>query len=209
MDSGGDSGVGAALVRQWELIADVAPDIDLTKSSRVDGWRNADVLAHLYVQPYLLIRFLRSADSGKPNMGVTDNLQGTGALHDLIDSSAREGARLGRFDLGGPLNKARELVLDADPAKTIETVQGSISVSDYLVTRCVEAVVHGRDLVARVTPDPTAESITSAALLNVLSDLDPQLSAVARALPCREWIDVATGRVTITGPLAGVTPLMA
>ena len=135
-------------------------------------------------------------------MGVTENLIGTRAFKDLIDSSAREGATLGKFDLNGPLREARERVLAADLSETIETVQGSISVSDYLVTRCVEAVVHGRDLIEPVSPDPAAESITSTALLNVLSALSPELLVIAEALPTRDWIDVATGRVTITGILS-------
>jgi hypothetical protein len=207
--SGDGGGVAAALVRQWELIADLIPEIDLTTSSRVEGWRNAEVLAHLYVQPHLVVRFLISANSGGPSMGVTDNLRGTRAFKDLIDSSAQEGAKLGKFDLNGPLSAARDLVLGSDPSDTIETVQGPISVSDYLVTRCVEAVVHGRDLIPPVTPDPIAESIASTALLNVLSELSPHLLEIAEALPSQDWIDVATGRVAASGPLAAALPVMA
>jgi hypothetical protein len=161
------------------------------------------------VQPHLVVRFLRSPRGGTPEMGVTDNLIGTRAFKSLIDGSAREGARLGKSDLSGPLREARDLVLGADLSETIETVQGSISVSDYLVSRCVEAVVHGRDLIEPVSPDPTAESITSTALLHVLSVLSPQLLSLAEAMPTREWIDVATGRTAVTGPLAAAVPVMA
>jgi hypothetical protein len=205
----GDGDVGAALVRQWELIADAIPRMNLTRPSRVEGWRNSEVVAHLCVQPRLVVRFLQSSRRGNPNMGVADNLLGTKAFKDLIDSSARKGAGLGKFDLHGPLGEARELVLGADLCATIETVQGSISVVDYFVTRCVEAVVHGRDLVEPVAPDPAAESITATALLNVLSELSPQLLAAAEALPSQEWIDIATGRATTTGPLAAAVPVMA
>ncbi len=81
--------------------------------------------------------------------------------------------------------------------------------SDYLVTRCVEAVVHGRDLIDPVSPDPVAESITSTALLNLLSTTAPHLVAIAEKLPREEWIDVATGRIAVTGPLASVTPVIS
>ena len=204
----GDEDVRAALVRQWGRIADAIPTIDLAAASRIGGWRNAEVLAHLYAQPHLVVRFLRSAGPAPPKMGVTDNLVGTEAFKGLIDSSAREGARLGKFDLTGPLDEARELVLGAEPTQSIETLQGSISVSDYLVTRCVEAVVHGRDLIDPVPPDPAAESITSTALLNVLAERAPQLVGIAKALPPDQWIDVATGRVTVAGPLASAVPVM-
>ncbi len=73
------------------------PEIDLRKPSRVEGWRNAEVLAHLYVQPHLVVRFLISAKSGKPRMGVTDNLRGTKTLKDLIDSSAARGGEAGQI----------------------------------------------------------------------------------------------------------------
>ncbi len=197
------------LIHQWELIAEAVPRIELSAASRVDGWRNREVLAHLYVQPGLVIRFLQSGTEGQPTMGAAENLSGMRAFHDLIDSSAREGAILGNFDLGIPLAKARTRVLEADLAATIETVQGSISVSDYLVTRCVEAVVHGCDLIDAVTPDSGAQLITSATLLDVLSASAPQLVPEAEALPIQAWIDIATGRSSATGPLAAVTPVMS
>ena len=167
------------------------------------------MLAHLYVQPRLLARFLQSASDVEPEVGATENLAGTRTFKDLIDSSAREGAVLDKFDLGVPLAEARTLVLGADLDSTIGTLQGSISISDYLITRCVEAVVHGGDLVDPVAPDEAAQSITSAALLRVLSVTAPELVAAARALPIEEWIDVATGRVAASGHLAAATPVMA
>ena len=142
-------------------------------------------------------------------MGAVQNLSGTEMFHDLIDSSAREGASLGKSDLGIPLAKARAHVLDAELGATIETLQGSISVSDYLVTRCVEAVVHGRDLVAPVDPDPEAQAITWSALLDVLAVTAPESVPEARSLPIQAWIDIATGRSSASGALAAVTPVMA
>jgi Mycothiol maleylpyruvate isomerase N-terminal domain len=201
--------VRCALIRQWQLIADAVPQIELSAPSRIDGWRNREVLAHLYVQPRLLARFLQSASDVEPEVGATENLAGTRTFKDLIDSSAREGAVLDKFDLGVPLAEARTLVLGADLDSTIGTLQGSISVSDYLITRCVEAVVHGGDLVDPVVPDEAAQSITSAALSRVLSVTAPELVAAASALPIEEWIDVATGRIAASGPLAAATPVMA
>jgi len=47
----------------------------------------------------------------------------------------------------------RAFDLAADLAKTVTTVQGPILLADYLVTRCVEAVVHGRDLLPAIEAD--------------------------------------------------------
>jgi Mycothiol maleylpyruvate isomerase N-terminal domain len=204
-----DEDVRSALIRQWELIANAVPRIERSAPSRIGGWRNREVLAHLYVQPRLLARFLQSGGDIEPAVGATENLAGTKAFKHLIDASAREGAVLDKFDLGVPLAEARTLVLGADLDSTIVTLQGSITVSDYLATRCVEAVVHGCDLVDPVAPDSTAQSITSAALLGVLSATAPRLVAAASTLPIEEWIDVATGRTPASGPLGAATPVMA
>ena len=201
--------VRTALIRQWGLLADVVDEIDLSAESRCAGWRNREVLAHLYVQPHLVSRFLHTESADRTVMGVTENLSGTRSYRELIDASAREGAALHKVDLRGPLNAARPLVLAAHLDATITTLQGPISVSDYLITRCVEAVVHGRDLVPPVAPDLVAQSITSKALLDTLSVRAPKLVTEAQALPVAQWIDLATGRTRATGPLAEVLPVMA
>ncbi len=204
-----DQDIRSALIRQWELIAKAVPRIDLSRPSRIDGWSNREVLAHLYVQPRLVIRFLNARIDAAPKMRATTNLAATRAFSELVDSSAREGAILGKVNLGIPLAEARPVVLAADLDSTIETLQGSISVSDYLVTRWVEAVVHGGDLVDPVTPDSEAQSVASTALLDVLAASAPQLVAEAKALPTDRWIEIATGRHPATGHLAAVTPVMA
>ncbi len=204
-----EADVRLALIRQWELIAGAVPTIDVTRPSRIEGWSNGEVLAHLYVQPHLVGRFLRTASNEEPLLGVAENLAGTKALKDVIDTSAREGARLNKFDIAGPLAATRVSVLSAPLAETIETFQGSISVEDYLVTRCVEAVVHGGDLVDPIAPDPIAEAITATALLDLLAISAPNLVAEARALPRSEWINAAAGRDVAIGPLSGATPVMS
>ena len=201
--------VRTALLRQWELIADIVADIELATESRCSGWTNREVLAHLYVQPHLVARFLRSESNEGALVGIAENLSGTRTFSELIDASARKGALLNQVDLRGPLDDVRPLVLAARLDVTITTMQGRISVADYLVTRCVEAVVHGGDLVPPVEPDPVAQSIASDALLDALGAFAPELVSEARMLTARQWIDLATGRATTTGPLAAALPVMA
>jgi uncharacterized protein (TIGR03083 family) len=198
-----------ALIRQWELISEAVDAIDLTAASRCNGWTNREVLAHLYVQPHLVDRFLDTEFAGEAELGISENLAGTKSFSELIDDSARKGATLNKVELRGPLEAVRDSVLAAHLDATITTLQGAISVSDYLVTRCVEAVVHGSDLAPPVTPDPNAEAITSKALLDTLGLSAPELVAEARALPPERWIDLATGRTKATGPLAEAMPVMA
>ena len=116
---------------------------------------------------------------------------------------------MNRVDLSSPLDAVRPLVLSADLDATITTLQGPISVSDYLVTRCVEGIVHGGDLTPSVSPDPVAQAITSQALLDTLFVSAPELVSEAAALPVEQWIELATGRSRATGRLADVLPVMA
>jgi len=203
-----DDDVRTALLRQWDRIAEAVPGIDLAAPSRVSGWRNREVLAHLYAQPSLLLRFLESESDAEPAVRAAANLAGTRAFGELIDASAREGAARGKFDLRLPVERARTAVLTAHLGATIETLQGPITVGDYLVTRCVEAVVHGCDLVDPVAPDPVAQAIAATALLELLTTVAPDLAAEVRVLPVAVWIDVATGRSPASGPLAAATPVM-
>lgn len=201
--------VRSALVRQWELISEVVETIDLAAASRCNGWTNREVLAHLYVQPHLVKKFLGTASVRQAEVQLSENLAGTKSFRELINDSARKGATLNKVDLRRPLAAVRDVVLAAPLDATITTLQGKISVSDYLVTRCVEAVVHRSDLAPRVAPDPVAEAITSEALLDVLELSAPELVAEAQALRPEQWIDLATGRAKTTGSLAEAMPVMA
>ncbi len=205
---GANDDVRAALVRQWELIAGHVAGAELSEPSRIAGWTNREVLAHLYAQVRLAARFLQSGSGRLPSMGLSENLRGTKSFSEIIDASARQGAASNKVDLRIPLVQVRSLVLTADLNSTIVTLQGSILVSDYLVTRCVEAVVHGGDLVQPVAPDPRAQAIAAEALMEALSLSAPHLVNEARALPAEGWIDVATGRASASGPLAAATPVM-
>jgi hypothetical protein len=97
----------------------------------------------------------------------------------------------------------------ADLDATITTLQGPILLRDYLVTRCVEAVVLGGDLVAPVTPDDDALDIVADALTALLAARDASLVETAAALPRKTWIAIATGRERAPEPLQGVVPLMS
>lgn len=198
-----------ALARQWRNIARAVPSRDLDVASRVDGWRNREVVAHLAMQPVLLVRFLATASSEPPTLRVADNLAGTRRLAELVDAATRDAAANGRLDLAGAAETAIERLAAADLTTTITTLQGPILLRDYLVTRCVEAVVHGADLVDPVEPDRDALAIVAGALTTLLAARDPNLVAVATALPRTTWVAIATGRERAPEPLRAVVPLMS
>ncbi|HUD18662.1 MAG TPA: maleylpyruvate isomerase N-terminal domain-containing protein [Acidimicrobiales bacterium] len=201
--------IRTALVRQWQRIGSSVPGLGLDRWSRIPGWRNREVLAHLYVQPLLLGRFLRTAATTSPPLDLTTNLSGTAGYGTLIDASAREGAAMGKVDLTASVGRILPELMAAPLDVTIVTVQGPIRLADYLVTRCVEAVVHGGDLVDPAEPDPDAQAVTADALMAVLSTTAPERVAAARRLPPATWIDAATGRRAAPDELASVLPVMS
>ena len=197
-----------ALIRQWQSIAEAVPRIDLTGASRVAGWTNRQLLAHLTLQPHLVRHFLKSSSADDPSVTLTANLRGTRDLADTIDEAARKGAEEGKVDFASAVERALPDLMAVDLTVTVVTLQGPISLGDYLVTRCVEAVVHGYDFLPPVSADAEAEAIAAQALVAVLADTNPKLVAAARALPPNVWLDVATGRQQPPAPLAEVCPLM-
>jgi hypothetical protein len=166
-------------------------------------------LAHLAVQPRLLERVLRTASSDAPEFSIARNLAGTHSLAEMIDAAAREGARAGAIDFAAGVGAVRDGLRRADGERSVRSVQGWIRLEDYLVTRCVEAVVHGLDFLPAVDPEPAAEAIVAEALWGVFAERAPALIAAARDLPRRLWIDMATGRAPAPPRLGAVLPLMA
>src|ERR1700687_329762 len=79
-----------ALVRQWRAIAHAIASRDLDAASRIAGGRNREVIAHLAMQPTLLVRFLGTAATDTPRVGVAENLSGTANLAELVDAATRE-----------------------------------------------------------------------------------------------------------------------
>jgi hypothetical protein len=198
-----------ALVRQWRAIAVAIPSRDLDAPSRVDGWRNREVVAHLAMQPDLLVRFLATSGPEPPVLRVAENLSGTRNLAELVDHATREAAAAGKLDFAGAAETAIECLAVADLGSTVTTLQGPILLADYLVTRCVEAVVHGGDLVDPVEPDDDALDIVGDALSTLLASRDPTAVAIAVALPRSTWVAIATGREPAPASLEGIVPLMA
>jgi hypothetical protein len=196
-----------ALIRQWEAIDRAIPAIDLDKPSRIEGWRNREVVAHLSLQPVLLTRFIAKSSSQAPRVSLESNLAGTRSLAAVIDVAAREAA-IDQYTFGKNLLAALPVLVAADLGVTVTTLQGPIRLADYVITRCVEAVVHGCDLVEPVDPDLTALAVTAEALLSVLAAKHPELVTIARALPLRTWVDAAAGRGAPPSGLEAALPVM-
>jgi len=200
--------VREALVRQWSLIADAVPALDPGAQSRVSGWLNREVIAHLAMQPSLLARFLKTASVAQPEVSLEENLAGTVTLSEMINTAAREAAEAD-LDFAARMTRVLPALSAANLNDTVTTMQGPISLLDYLRTRCVEAVVHGCDLAPPVSPDEEALQIAATALLGALEARRGDLMPAARSLPALVWVDQATGRAQSGPPLDEALPVMS
>jgi len=192
---------------QWLTIAGVIPSLDLDAPSRVEGWRNREVLAHLSIQPKLVARFLETASTAQPQISLVANLSGTSTLAEAIDQAARR-ATDRDLNFAENVERVTPALECADLTATVTTMQGPIVLHDYLLTRCVEAVVHGCDFTDPIEPDADAMDIACAALRDVIAERHPELLAEVDSLPAMRWLDIATGRETPPRVLQACCPLM-
>jgi hypothetical protein len=199
--------VREALVRQWRVVAQAVPGLDLDRASRLAGWRNREVLAHLALQPKLLGRFLATASAEPPQITLVANLSGTSAFAETIDRTARLATERD-LHFGANVERVLPALEHADLAATVATMQGPIILHDYIVTRCVEAVVHGYDFTDPIEPDAGAQAVSCAALYDVLAPRGPELLAEARSLQPATWLSIATGREPPPLALRGCCPVM-
>jgi len=197
--------LAAALVAQWQLLALHAPTLELAAPTRVTGWRNSEALAHLTLQPGLLVRFLAAVEPGEVTGDLATNLVGTRRLAEAIDTAARRHAGASAVDLRTAVDAAAPVLLRADPGRRVTTLQGAITLDAYLRTRCVEAVVHGGDLVPPLSPHPAALAVAAEALTAVLHGRAP--TATPAPTDPLGWVEAATGRRAAPPSIAGLLPL--
>jgi uncharacterized protein (TIGR03083 family) len=153
--------VRAALVAQNEALRAVvrgltAPDLD--RPTRLGSWRVRELLAHLGLALGHLPAALDKAEPDGPVLSLARYAQLSRTMAEAVDTAVTEHAAAGfagppeevaaAFDR--PLDAVRA-VLDrpavAGPERRVAVLAGRpMLLTDYLVTRLVEAVVHADDL---------------------------------------------------------------
>ncbi|MFC9328405.1 sterol carrier family protein [Kitasatospora sp. NPDC057015] len=140
-----------------ELCADPAAEQLLARPTRLGGWRVRELVAHLALQIGWVPRHLDEPLRGAPPIGLAQWAAGVSEVAPLLDAGTREYTARA-FD-GGPAevsagfdHEADALLAllagpeAADPVRRFEIRLGSMLLSDMLVTRLVETVVHADDL---------------------------------------------------------------
>jgi Mycothiol maleylpyruvate isomerase N-terminal domain len=150
---------------------------------------------------------LQTASGESPTVSLAANLAGTAEFRDLIDAAARAVDDV-NLDLSAGVDAVAAPLARADLSCTVTTLQGPIRLSDYLQTRCVEAVVHARDFIEPVRIDPDALAIAAHALSAVVERDHPGSLAFVRAMPELTWVEVAAGRAAPPDELRRVAPVL-
>ncbi|WP_043466900.1 sterol carrier family protein [Kitasatospora sp. MBT66] len=164
--------VTAALAAQTGALRDAVrrlcerPDAEesLARPTRLGEWRVRELLAHLAVQIEWLPAHLDDPVEGRAPLDLPRWVERVGALGPLLDEQARARAADG-FDgdpasVAAAFDRAADALLGAlarpeaaDPARRFEIRLGSMALTDFLVTRLVETVVHADDLADALGPD--------------------------------------------------------
>ncbi|MFF2951160.1 sterol carrier family protein [Kitasatospora sp. NPDC057965] len=160
--------VRAALSAQSEALraaVHLLTAAELDRPTRLGEWRVRELLAHLAVQIAWLPAHLDDPLEGRPPLDLPQWTARLGALAPLLDEQAR--ARTAEEFAGDPasvaaaFDRAVEALLaalrrpeTADPARRFEIRLGSMPLTEFLVTRLVETVVHADDLAEALGPEP-------------------------------------------------------
>jgi uncharacterized protein (TIGR03083 family) len=216
-----------ACVDQWVRAADAVdrlPDERFAEPSSLPGWRVADLVAHLAMCASAPVSRLAAPTPPRAETDVASYLLFFKSA--AADISARTVELAGdgdpltlRAGLRTAIADLEAALVDVDLARAIPTRLAPMRLDDFLITRCVEGVVHGLDLDPPVDPDQAALKITTKALLSALVQKAPGHTVEVRVPPiaavqCVEgprhtrgtpsnvvevdaitWVRVATGRL--------------
>jgi uncharacterized protein (TIGR03083 family) len=226
------SEVTGACLRQWTSLADVVdhlPDDAFPEPTRLAGWRVAELVAHFAACVNAVpLRLAEPAPEDGEALSVAQYLTAVPSAGEVIaqrEVDAATGQRPAelRENLALALVSLRNALDEADAERVVNTRFGPMRLDDFVVTRCLEGVVHGLDL-AQVpgvvtVSDLDALRVTTRALLDTMVAKAPGRSVELRVPPiaavqCVEgprhtrgtppnvvetdpntWIELAAGRI--------------
>jgi hypothetical protein len=192
MADAGREQVGRMVLEAWDAFLDAAERIDLTRSSRLAGWRAQEICVHLgcwddHTAMADLIASARAGGTGTPPDVDAVNARVTTAHRDASRDEVLSALRRNREATAHYLAD-EPAELDTAPAVS---VVGRIPLLSVVLGQAYELAVHGLDLVSCGAPPPPAGVLQSG--LAALADVTGALAAS---------MDI-TGGVTLATPDGG------
>ncbi|HEY8729309.1 MAG TPA: sterol carrier family protein [Acidothermaceae bacterium] len=168
--------VATVTIAQWRSIAaavELLPDDEFDRPSTLPGWQVADLVAHLAMCAGAPARWLAEPTPAKAEVNAAAYFLCLQDAADDVDARTRERARDKtpmqlRADVRAAVDELVAVVATTDPARVIPTRLAPMRFDEFLITRCVEGVVHGLDLDPPVSPDSPALKLVTKALLAAL-----------------------------------------
>ncbi|MFD2093401.1 maleylpyruvate isomerase family mycothiol-dependent enzyme [Blastococcus deserti] len=190
-DAGRDEVAGRVL-RAWDVFIERAETVDLTRPSRLSGWRAQEICVHLgcwedHAAMADLIASARAGGVGTPPDVDAVNARVTAAHRDAPREEVLAALRRNREATARYLAEEPE---DLDTALTVSVV-GRIPLLSVVLGQAYELAVHALDLVSCGAAPPPADVLQSG--LAALADVTGALAAS---------MDIS-GRVTLATPDGG------
>src|SRR3954466_2827967 len=190
-DAGRDE-VGAMVLGAWDAFLEQAESVDLSRPSRLAGWRAQEICVHLgcwddHTAMADLIASARAGGTGTPPDVDAVNARVTAAHRDASREEVLAALRRNREATARYL---AEEPAELDTAPTVSVV-GRLPLLSVVLGQAYELAVHGLDLVSCGAEPPPASMLQSG--LAALADVTGALAASC---------DI-TGGVTLTTPDGG------
>ncbi|AGL17875.1 hypothetical protein L083_4365 [Actinoplanes sp. N902-109] len=207
-----------------ERVAALAP-VDYELPTRLPPWTVRELVAHVTRNLTALLRALDRPEPAGRSVELRDYYDKSAEVAGAVRERALADARA-EVSWAGELRAAVDAAraaLAGEPDERLVAVRlGSVSLGDFLITRCVEGVVHGLDLAAavRAAPhswvDPAAALVCAGHLAGRGARDGTPAEVTERAvhvggvtLPVLDYIGWAAGRLPAPDPaLAGIAPLI-
>ena len=189
----------AGTIAQYRLLAAAVAGLDdaaFEQPTRLGDWRVAELVAHLASTLDAVPRALARPAPERAEGGVLDYLLTYRSVAPAVASRAVDNAR----DVPPAALRQRLAETVAESAAALEAAGvdrlvavrlGAVPLGDFLMTRCVEGVVHGLDL-GGVVPDPGALKVVVRVFAALLAHVAPGRSVEVR-IPGHVAVQCVTG----------------
>lgn len=192
MADAGRKEIAGMVLPAWDAFLTQAEDVDLSRSSRLPGWRAQEICVHLGLWPENtamadLIASAKEGGTGTPPDVDAVNATVTTAHRDASREQVLDALRRNREATERYLTEEPE---DLDTAPTVSVV-GRLPLLSVVLGQAYELAVHGLDLADLGAPAVPDEVLQSG--LAALTDVTGALAATCRI----------TGGATLTTPDGG------
>lgn len=222
------TGVRLAALGQYGLLATRfagLSEADLERETRLPPWRLRELVAHTTRNICSVVPALSRPEPEVATVGLDDYYEKgarmSAAIRDRAVDEARADVRWAD-ELAAAVRETAEALATVGPDRLISVRLGAMSLDGFLVTRCVEGVVHGLDVAHAVggdpgewvTPEATAVCAGQLARIGARAGVPAavtggSVTVGSVTVPVIAYVEWATGRVPAPHPgLAGYPPVL-